>query len=176
MKILEYLYPHIYINSVYDLPLQKLKERGITTLIFDIDNTIAPHDIPHPDEKFIEFASTMKYTGFSLGILSNNNEERVQLFNEQLNFHAVHKGGKPNPKKIQEIMKELNSTPKTTAMIGDQVFTDILCGHLAKTLCIYTKPVCNRDQLVTKVKRGAEKLVLKQYFKMRKEIKTNNLD
>lgn len=173
--ILEYFYPHIYVESIYDLPLEKLKERGIKGLIFDIDNTIAPHDVAEPDEKFIEFSKTLKEMDFSLAILSNNNQNRVNLFNQQLQFHAVYKGGKPNTKKIKSIMEALNLSPSNTAMIGDQVFTDMFCGRLAKTLCIYTKPVCNRDQFVTKVKRGAEKQVLKQYFKML-ENKKNNIN
>lgn len=164
--ILECFYPHIYIESIYDLPIEKLKAKGIKGLIFDIDNTIAPHDVPLPDDKFIEFAKTLRENGFSLAILSNNNQQRVELFNEKLQFHAVYKGGKPNIKKINSIMNALDLTPKNTAMIGDQVFTDMLCGRLAKILCIYTKPVCDRDQLVTKVKRGAEKQILKQYFNM----------
>ncbi len=50
-------------------------------------------------------------------------------------------------------------------MIGDQVFTDMWCGHRAGLLCIMTAPICARDQLVTKVKRGAERQVMKVYFR-----------
>ena len=50
-------------------------------------------------------------------------------------------------------------------MIGDQVFTDMWCGHRAGLLCIMPAPICDRDQIQTKVKRGLERQVMKTYFK-----------
>ena len=60
-------------------------------------------------------------------------------------------------------MDKLGVDKKSTAIIGDQVFTDMYCGHRAGILAIYTEPICSRDQLITKVKRGAEKIVLNIY-------------
>ena len=169
--ILERFFPHIYVQSIYDLPVEKLKEKGIKGLIFDIDNTIAPFDMVHPDEKLIEFIEKLREDGFQIGILSNNSKERVQLFNRNLKTFAIHKAGKPGIKKIKKAMVKLGVTPKTTAMIGDQVFTDMWCGHRAGVLCILTAPICERDQLVTKIKRGLEKKVLKVYFSTKEKKK-----
>ena len=55
--------------------------------------------------------------------------------------------------------------PKEAALIGDQIFTDVLCGNRAGVVSILTAPICDRDQFVTKIKRGIEKQVLKIYFK-----------
>lgn len=162
--MLKRFFPHIYIEHIYDLPVEKLKRKGIKGLIFDIDNTIAPFDKAHPDPALLEYIYYLRECGFVIGILSNNNKERVELFNEQIGALAIYKANKPSPYKLQQAMKRLNLTPKTTALIGDQVFTDVWCGRQAKVLCILTRPLCDRDQLVTKVKRGLEKQVLKVYF------------
>ena len=89
----------------------------------------------------------------------------MHLFNTRLRTLAVHKAGKPGIRKLRRAMEKMGTTPETTAMIGDQVFTDMWCGHRAGLLCIMTAPICARDQLVTKVKRGAERQVMKVYFR-----------
>ncbi|WP_162266451.1 YqeG family HAD IIIA-type phosphatase [Anaerotignum neopropionicum] len=163
--ILERFFPDIYVKSVYELPLEELKARGIKGLVFDIDNTVAPFDIAEPENDLIELFLFLKKQGFRLCILSNNNQERVKLFNKNLKTLAVHKAGKPGVRKLRLALEKLELSAKNTAMIGDQIFTDMWCGHRAGLTCILTAPICNRDQLVTKVKRGLEKQVLKVYFK-----------
>lgn len=163
--ILDRFFPDLYIQSIYELPLTELKEMGIRGLVFDIDNTIAPFDVPEPDQKLIDFFHDLKKQGFRLMILSNNNKERVHLFNQNLPALAVHKAGKPGIKKLHHALSLLHLAPSEAAMIGDQVFTDMWCGHRGGLYSIMTAPICNRDQLITKVKRGAERQVMKIYFK-----------
>lgn len=163
--ILERFFPDLYIQSVYELPLEQLKHMGIRGLVFDIDNTVAPFDVADPDEKLIAFFEDLKKQGFKLCILSNNNKERVHRFNTPLRTLAVHKAGKPGYKKLHKALAKLGLDPSEAAMVGDQVFTDMWCGHRAGLYSIMTAPICNRDQLVTKVKRGMERQVMKIYFR-----------
>lgn len=163
--ILERFFPDTYIRSVFELPLAELKARGIRALVFDIDNTVAPFDVAEPDESIVELFAYLRREGFQLCILSNNNKERVQLFNRGLHTLAVHKAGKPGIRKLRRAMERMGVLPEETAMVGDQVFTDMWCGHRAGLFCVMTAPICSRDQLITKVKRGAERLVMRVYFK-----------
>jgi HAD superfamily phosphatase (TIGR01668 family) len=89
----------------------------------------------------------------------------VHLFNKKLGALAVHKAGKPGIIKLNRALEIMGVTPDSAAMIGDQVFTDMWCGHRAGLLCIMTAPICDRDQIQTKVKRGLERQVMKTYFK-----------
>lgn len=163
--MLERFFPDIYIQSVFELPLAKLKARGIRALVFDIDNTVAPFDVAEPDESIVQLFAYLRREGFRLCILSNNSRERVRLFNRRLRTLAVHKAGKPGVRRLRRAMEEMGVAPEETAIVGDQAFTDMWCGHRAGLFCIMTAPICNRDQLVTKVKRGAERMVMKVYFK-----------
>ena len=147
MALLERFFPDIYVKSVFELPLEDLKKLGIRGLVFDIDNTVAPFDVAEPDEEIVELFAFLRKEGFKLCILSNNTKERVQLFNRRLGALAIHKGGKPGIKKLNRAMEIM------------------WCGHRGGLLCIMTAPICNRDQLITKVKRGAERQVMKVYFK-----------
>ncbi len=163
--ILERFFPDLYIRSIYDLPLQELKEMGIRGLVFDIDNTIAPFDVADPDERLIAYFEKLREMGFRLCILSNNNKMRVQRFNRPLHALAIHKSGKPSPRKLKKALARLSLVPAEAAIVGDQVFTDMWCGHRGGLYCIMTAPVCDRDQLITKIKRGAEKRVMQEYFR-----------
>lgn len=162
--MLERFFPELYISSIFALPFQELKKKGIRALVFDIDNTIVPFDVAEAEEEMITFFNSLRKDGFQLCLLSNNNKKRVRLFNQKLKALAVYKAGKPGTKKLRRAMKKMQVTPEQTALIGDQIFTDVYCGHRAGVFTILTAPVCNRDQLVTKVKRGIERQVLKYYF------------
>lgn len=163
--LLERFFPDIYIRSVFELPLDDLKKLGIRGLVFDIDNTVAPFDVAEPDAEIVELFAYLRKQGFKLCILSNNTRGRVHLFNRNLGALAIHKAGKPGIKKLRRAMEIMGTEPNSTAMVGDQVFTDMWCGHRAGLFCIMTAPICDRDQLVTKVKRGAERQVMQVYFR-----------
>lgn len=165
MMLLERFFPDIYVKSVYELPLAQLKEQGICGLVFDIDNTIAPYDVAEPDDALIALFHFFRTQGFRLCILSNNNKLRVHRFNKNLKALAVHKAGKPGIRRLRLALKKLGLSPENTAIVGGQVFTDMWCGHRAGLTCIFTAPICNRDQWMTKMKRGAEKQVLRVYFR-----------
>ena len=161
----ERFYPDIYLKSIFDIPTEKFKAMGISALVFDIDNTLAPFDVAEPDSKTLEFLKYLSKEGFSLCLLSKNNKNRVYTFNEKIKAVPVFKAGKPGTKKLFEAMNYMKSQKNSTALIGDQVFTDMYCAHRAGILAVYTEPMCNRDQFITKIKRGAEKIVLNTYKK-----------
>ncbi len=169
IRILEKLFPDIYVGSVYDIPLDELWDRGIRGLVFDIDNTIAPYDVADADEHLVEFFQLLKKKGFRLCILSNNNKTRVKRFNQKLRALAVHKAGKPGTKKLKKAMSLMCTDAGSTAMVGDQIFTDMWCGHRAGLFCVMTAPICNRDQFVTWIKRGVERKFMKLYFRRQKQ-------
>lgn len=163
--MLEIFFPDIYIKSIFELPLEKFKRKGIKALIFDIDNTIVPFDVAEADEPTVNYFNYLKKQGFKICLLSNNNKKRVSLFNKRIKALAVYRADKPRIKKLKLAMDIMKSDKKSTILIGDQVFTDIYCGRRAGLTTVLTKPVCSRDQFVTKIKRGAERQILKIYFK-----------
>lgn len=165
--MLEKLFPDIYIKSIAELPIEELKKRGIKALVFDIDNTISPYDVAEPDDDALAVLDKLKEEGFKICLLSNNKEQRIKLFNKKIGAYAYWEAGKPGVKKLREAMDEMGTDSKSTAMVGDQVFTDMWCGHNAGLLSIMTAPICERDQLITKVKRPLERFVMSIYFKKR---------
>ena len=55
---------------------------------------------------------------------------------------------------------------------GDQLFTDVLGANRVKMYSILTKPLDERDILITRIKRPIEEYILKKYLKKnRRKIK-----
>lgn len=157
------LYPTAYIASVHEIDLEGLKKQGIKGIIFDIDNTLVPYDEAHPNEKIIELFNKIKANGFKITLVSNNTEERVVKFNEMLQVYAVHKAQKPLTKSFKKALGLMSCDKKEAVIVGDQVFTDVYGGNLAGIQTILVKPVSDKDEWKTKVKRGIERRVIASY-------------
>lgn len=167
--MLEIFYPDIDIESIYELPIDYLKSKGIRLLFFDIDNTVVPYDIAQASEKEISFFKNLFLKGFKVCFISNNTRARTHLFNEQIGAYTIPKASKPWVKKLNEMLDRLGFKSREAALIGDQLFTDVWCAHNSHMLSILVKPVSKRDQFQTKIKRGIERLVYKRYLKWKEK-------
>ncbi len=162
-------FPEKYVESVYQIDLEKLKSEKIEALIFDIDNTLVPYYVPNANKRIKKLFSAIKAKGIKVGVLSNNNKNRVSIFCKELNIEYVHKAGKPGVKGLGRLIKKLGvKNHRNTVIIGDQVFTDVLCGNRMGIHTILVKPVSKKDAFGTWLKRGIESIVINLYLKRKK--------
>ena len=157
--------PDFIFNSYKNLTAQFLLERGADTLILDIDNTLVPYEIETPTEELYGWFSEMSKNGIKIAFVSNNDKKRVELFNEKLGYAAFYKSKKPLLKTMKKVMNILESTPKKTLLMGDQVFTDVLAGNRMGFITVLLPPIKDKTDLFTKIKRVLEKPILRKYYK-----------
>ena len=157
------LKPDIFLNSVYELDIASLKEHGINAIIVDIDNTLVSWNTREPDKKANEFMCRLGSEGFKICILSNNSRKRVEEFNKCLNLPAIHKAIKPSKIAFRRAMKLMKSTPADTAVIGDQLFTDVLGGNRMGLFTILVSPISDKEFIWTRIVRKLEKRILRKY-------------
>ena len=119
----EIFYPGNYVDSAYEIPYEKLYERGYRGIIFDVDNTLVPHGAP-ADKQAIELFERLRAIGFSTCILSNNKEPRVSPFADKVGSPYIFKGGKPSRKGYEGAMERMKTDRDTTFFVGDQLFTE----------------------------------------------------
>lgn len=162
-------YPDDYIQSIFEIDTADLKKKGIKALIFDIDNTLVPYDEPEPTKEIIKFFKELQEKGFKICLFSNNTKERVIRFNSGLKLIAIHKANKPLKGKYKRVMKLLGTDQSSTAIVGDQIFTDVYGGNRAGIMTILVRPVSDKDELITKVKRGIERRFINAYEQSRKD-------
>jgi len=132
--------PDFMFDKVWRISGEFLKQNRIRALILDVDNTLALHDSRAVDKRVLGWLSDMKRAGVSLIIVSNNREERVRPFAEGLSLSFVARGKKPLPTGIIKASGIMKIPLKETALIGDQIFTDILGGNLGGAKTILVKP------------------------------------
>ena len=102
----ERFFPDAYMESTYVIPFEKLYEEGVRGVIFDIDNTLVPHGAP-ADKRAKVLFKRLEQIGFSSCLISNNQEARVKLFNQDIGTNYIYNLVKPiHPKEeIQIVLK-----------------------------------------------------------------------
>ena len=155
----ETFYPGNYVDSAYEIPYEKLYERGYRGIIFDVDNTLVPHGAP-ADARAIELFERLRAIGFSTCILSNNKEPRVSPFADKVGSPYIFKGGKPSMKTDRD----------TTLFVGDQLFTDVWGANRTGLYSILVKPINPKEEIQIVLKRYLEVIVLAFYRKRLKKM------
>lgn len=170
--MIEYFLPDRCFKSFDKLTPGRLKRLGIKGLILDIDNTIAPYEEAVPTEEAMRWFREMEEAGIRISFVSNNDEARVEIFNRDLGYPHFPNSAKPFGKNIRRAMREMGTTRKTTALMGDQIFTDILAARLAglkRTFLV--PPIKDKTDWLTQSKRFLEKPILKFYRKNKQMLK-----
>jgi len=155
------LSPDAYLSSVHAIDLKDLVARGIRVLLLDLDNTLLPRDTNVVPDELKEWAAGLRERGFSVCLVSNNWHERVHHVASELGFDLVDKAIKPLPFAFRQALRLENATAKEAAVIGDQLFTDILGGNMLGMRTILVAPLSATDLPHTLLLRRLEALVLK---------------
>lgn len=152
--------PDIFAQTVFDIDLDALKKSGIKAFIFDIDNTLATYAMPTSDEKTAKWLNGLKEMGFGVFIASNNNRERVRIFSEDLGIPYFGKALKPLDIYLRKACKIMGVKPKETALVGDQLFTDIWGGKMIGMTTVLVNPISDVEDSFVKFKRKFERRIL----------------
>jgi len=165
----ETFYPGNYVDSAYEIPYEKLYERGYRGIIFDVDNTLVPHGAP-ADARAIELFERLRAIGFSTCILSNNKEPRVSPFADKVGSPYIFKGGKPSRKGYERAMERMKTDCDTTFFVGDQLFTDVWGANRTGLYSVLVKPINPKEEIQIVLKRYLEAVVLMFYRKWLKKM------
>ncbi len=155
-----------YIFSKFDdISVDFLRSLGIKALLIDIDNTLAPYEVAEPDGRIAAWFDSLASNGISATLVSNNERERVELFNRSLGLPYYYKSGKPFAKNLKKAMAAMGSNTSNTAMLGDQLLTDAAAGkHIGLTTLI-VPPIKDKSNAFFRFKRALEVPTIKRYVK-----------
>lgn len=160
------LVPDRHFDAYRDLTPALLQKDGIRALLLDIDNTLAPYEQPEPDDALRAWLSLLAEAGIGVAFVSNNNEERVTLFNRTLGLPAYPHAHKPLKKGVKNALAALGVAPEEAALMGDQIFTDVGAARLSRLARAYTvPPIRDKRDLFTRFKRLCERPIYRAYRK-----------
>lgn len=161
--------PSLMVDTYRDVTPEMLREMGKKLLICDIDNTLVTYDDPHPTEELRAWFTRMNDGGITVAFVSNNDEERVTLFNSTVGYIAHYKSGKPGAKKILATIETAGVTKAETVLLGDQLLTDAAAANRAGIYSIIVPPIKDKTTPFFKVKRWIEKPYMKKYKRLNEE-------
>lgn len=154
------LSPDLYYRSIYDIDLAGLRDRGVDTLLLDLDNTLLPRNSGQIPEQTRRWSAEVKEHGFSVCLVSNNWHDRVRGVSDELGFELVAKALKPLPFAFWRAAGKVGSNSRRSAVVGDQVFTDVLGGKLIGAMTVLVTPMSASDLPHTLLLRKLERVLL----------------
>jgi len=134
--------PDICVRTIFSVTPELLRQKRITLLLADLDNTLSPYGEDLPPESVLAWVAGCRAAGIELFMISNTgNEKRAVGYANACEMPYMIRARKPSPKGPLAIMAQLGKRPEETALIGDQIFTDGLAANRAGILSIVTRPL-----------------------------------
>ena len=137
------LLPKIIANRLTDITPELLHTRDIRLLMLDFDNTIVPYTTDVPTAEMTAWLDRMKQTDITVCIVSNSHKQRVPHFSQQYHVPCVTHAAKPGTRGIREAMARYGAAPQQTALVGDQIYTDVLGAKRAGITAIAVRSIHN---------------------------------
>lgn len=159
------IYPKLYCKKVTDISVEYLEKNDIKALILDVDNTLLDFDL-NILEGLEEWHKNIRKNNIKTIILSNSNKiEKIKKVANVLDIPYINFATKPLKRGFKKAQKQLDLPNENIAVIGDQIFTDVIGANRMKMYSILVEPIDKKDLFLTKIKRPLEELVIKKYLK-----------
>lgn len=155
--------PDIKLERVTDIKTEILEKFSIKAIMLDVDNTLSTHHGQVLTDGLEDWLLYMKESGIKIMVLSNSKRERVEPFAAKINLPFISLGLKPLPFGYIRALKALGTKRCETAIVGDQIFTDIIGGKAVGVKTVLLTPIKPEDGWSFKLRRKLEKIIIKHF-------------
>lgn len=160
--MLRFVTPHYHLGTVLELDAGWLRSAGIDGLLLDLDGTLKDYRADEIPAAVVAWVRSVRAAGVGVCLLSNGKTGRIARFAGVLEVPFVAKALKPAPFGCRKALRILGLDPSRVAVIGDQVFADVLAGRLAGLRTVLVPPSHGRDEpWFTRLKRPLERAALR---------------
>lgn len=160
--------PNYMFDTVYDIPMELFSENGVKYIFFDIDNTLVPYECDVPTPENLDLFKRLEEKGIQVIFISNNHAERVEKYVGELGYKYVADAGKPGIKKYRSIAESIGAKMENCAVVGDQIFTDVVAASRLGIKSFLVKPIKDKTTIFFKTKRLLEKPFIRVYINREK--------
>jgi HAD superfamily phosphatase (TIGR01668 family) len=154
--------PNRFASRLHEVTHEELEAAGIRGLIVDLDNTLLGYRETELGREHLDWVARAHDRGFRIVMLSNNFSERVRTIARQLGVECIPNALKPLPFGFLRAKRMLRMRRREIAVVGDQLFTDVLGGKMCGLYTILTEPIESKDLAITMFFRFFERIVLPQ--------------
>lgn len=152
--------PQFIVPTVLDIRPVQLLALGLRKLLLDVDGTLKSFGESSFSPQIVNWITDLKAAKITLCILSNGLGRRIELLANHLEIPFVPKALKPLPFGCYRAMKKIGAAAEETAIIGDQLFADVLAGRLTGIRTILVTPISLEEPWFTALKRPMERRLL----------------
>ena len=157
------LYPNAYFKKIEDITIQFLKKQNIKILILDVDNTLIDYHQNFAEE-VKQWLKNLQGQGMKLYLLSNSNKkEKVKKIADEFGIPYRIFAKKPLKSGFLKVQKQMKEKTENIAVIGDQIFTDVIGGNRCGFFTILVEPIHEKDYWFTAWKRPIEEKIKNNY-------------
>ena len=157
------LYPNAYFKRIEEITIQFLKKQNIKLLILDVDNTLIDYH-QNLSGEVKQWLKDLQGQGMKLYLLSNSNKkEKVKKIADEFGIPYRVFAKKPLKSGFLKVQKQMKEKTENIAVIGDQIFTDVIGGNRCGFFTILVEPIHERDYWFTAWKRPIEEKIKNNY-------------
>ena len=150
------LLPKAIFPALTDLTPEYLRDHGRRLLMLDFDNTMLPYTSKIPTPELLVWIDRMKRGGITLFVVSNSHKQKSPAFCRAHNVGCVTHSKKPTGRGIRKCLERCGCRPDEAALVGDQIYTDVLGANCAGVMSILVKPI-HLHNIWLKLRHAAEK-------------------
>ncbi len=151
--------PTYYVPKIEEIDYEKLKEQGVKSLFFDLDNTLIAYDVDIISDETLNFLKCLS-KDFYVMVVSNSHEFRVKPAVHNLPY--LHYAKKPLKLGLKKAIKMSGFKKEETILIGDQIMTDVFGANRLGMRTVLVKPIKkSSDKWITRFNRKIAKSILK---------------
>lgn len=157
------LYPNAYFKRIEEITIQFLKKQNIKLLILDVDNTLIDYH-QNLSGEVKQWLKDLQGQGMKLYLLSNSNKkEKVKKIADEFGIPYRVFAKKPLKSGFLKVQKQMKEKTENIAVIGDQIFTDVIGGNRCGFFTILVEPIHEKDYWFTAWKRPIEEKIKNNY-------------
>uniref|UniRef100_A0A831U5P3 YqeG family HAD IIIA-type phosphatase n=1 Tax=Thermus islandicus TaxID=540988 RepID=A0A831U5P3_9DEIN len=148
------LFPRAVLPSLLHLTPEWLRARGLKGVVLDLDNTLLPYGEEDLSPAYRAWLLELRREA-PIYLLSNALPERFARIQKRLGLPGHAPALKPWLG-FRRALAALGLPPGEVAVVGDQVFTDVLGGNLVGAYTVLVPPLKEREFFYTRFIRMLE--------------------
>ncbi|HXW77147.1 MAG TPA: YqeG family HAD IIIA-type phosphatase [Candidatus Eremiobacteraceae bacterium] len=149
--------PDAVVERVEDVEPALLARWGTRGIVLDLDNTIVPWNTADVAPAVRAWVGAILAAAIGVCVLTNNYTRRASGVAEMLGVPIIKGALKPSPIAFREALRRLSVPASRAAVVGDQLFTDVLGGKLLGMRAVLVKPLSDREFPTTRIVRWFER-------------------
>lgn len=162
MRALALFRPRLRVASILDVNPATLRAGGIRGIVLDLDNTLLPYGSREVPSQALQWVREVRGAGLEAVLVTNNRSRRARGIAEAMEIPIASGWAKPSRSMLRRAMALMGTMPEETAVIGDQLLTDILAGNRCGCYTILVTPIGKQEFPATRlVSRVIEGLLLR---------------